>query len=287
MGETPQGVSAQVASSDACLLRRLHRTASPRRAQAEGLPVVEDDDLHVRAAAQGNAHRNNQQSTVNSQQSTVNSQQSTVMTKRLFIVFEGIDSSGKTTQAELLKQYFLGMNQQAVISPEPSNGIIGNLIRQALKRRIIFSTQQDLFDEQMAYLFAADRHDHLYNEIDGVFKLIQDNYHVISTRYYFSSLAYNGNNIEQYNLIKKLNDRFPNPDLTIYLDIPIHVSLARLQERSSTEIYETEAKLTKVKEQYQKIFAQYDGRMMKIDGTNDAKQIHQQIVQAVNSTISI
>ncbi|MEM8719334.1 MAG: dTMP kinase [Cyanobacteria bacterium P01_G01_bin.39] len=209
------------------------------------------------------------------------------MTKRLFIVFEGIDSSGKTTQAELLKQYFLGINQQAVISPEPSNGIIGNLIRQALKRRIIFSTQQHLFDEQMAYLFAADRHDHLYNEIDGVFKLIQDSYHVISTRYYFSSLAYNGNNIEQYNFIKKLNDRFPNPDLTIYLDIPIRVSLARLQERSSTEIYETETKLTKVRQQYQKIFAQYDGRMIEINGTNDAKQIHQQIVQAVNSTISM
>ena len=181
----------------------------------------------------------------------------------------------------------MGINQQAVISPEPSNGIIGNLIRQALKRRIIFSNKQHLFDEQMAYLFAADRHDHLYNEIDGVFKLIQDSYHVISTRYYFSSLAYNGDTTEQYNFIKKLNDRFPNPDLTIYLDIPIRVSLARLQERSSTEIYETENKLTKVRQQYQEIFAQYDGRMMKIDGTNDEKQIHQQIVQAVNKLLGI
>ena len=97
------------------------------------------------------------------------------MNKKLFIVFEGIDSCGKTTQAELLKDYFIRQQEQVVISPEPSNGIIGNMIRQALKQRIVFSRDRDLFDEQMAYLFAADRHDHLYNDIDGVFKLIEDN----------------------------------------------------------------------------------------------------------------
>ena len=207
------------------------------------------------------------------------------MSKRLFIVFEGIDSSGKTTQAELLKKYFLTTKEQAVISPEPSSGIIGNLIRQALKQRIVFSKDQHLFDQQMAYLFAADRHDHLYNDVDGVFKLIQDNYHVISTRYYFSSLAYNCESIEQYNFIKKLNDRFPNPDLTIYLDIPIEVSLSRLQERSLQEIYETKTKLTKVREQYQQIFAEYDGNALAIDGTQEQQQIHRQIVNRVQGII--
>ncbi|MEO1802676.1 MAG: dTMP kinase, partial [Cyanobacteria bacterium J06629_2] len=82
------------------------------------------------------------------------------MSKKIFIVFEGIDSSGKTTQAELLQSYFTANREQAVISPEPSNGIIGNLIRQALKQRVVFSKDRHLFDQQMAYLFAADRHDH-------------------------------------------------------------------------------------------------------------------------------
>lgn len=205
------------------------------------------------------------------------------MSKRLFIVFEGIDSSGKTTQAELLKKYFASIKEQAVISPEPSSGIIGNLIRQALKQRIVFSKDPDLFDQQMAYLFAADRHDHLYNDVDGVFKLIADNYHIISTRYYFSSLAYNCENIEQFNFIKKLNDRFPNPDLTIYLDIPIEVSLTRLQERSLQEIYETKTKLTKVREQYQKIFAEYNGKAIAIDGTQNAEKIQQQIIDSINA----
>ena len=203
------------------------------------------------------------------------------MAKNLFIVFEGIDSSGKTTQAELLKNSLITNREQAVISPEPSNGIIGNLIRQALKQRVVFSKDRDLFDRQMAYLFAADRHDHLYNDVDGVFKLIKDNYHVISTRYYFSSLAYNCDSVEQFDFIQKLNDRFPDPDLTIYIDIPIEVSLSRLQERSSQEIYETKAKLTKVREQYRQIFSTYKGEALAIDGTQNLQQIHQQIVERV------
>jgi dTMP kinase len=205
------------------------------------------------------------------------------MKQKLFIVFEGIDSSGKTTQAELLKNYFIQQQEQVVISPEPSNGIIGNMIRQALKQRIIFSRDRHLFDEQMAYLFAADRHDHLYNDLDGVFKLIQDNYHVISTRYYFSSLAYNCETPEKFNFIQKLNDRFPEPDLTIYIDIPIEVSLKRLQERSLKEIYETKHKLTQVSQQYRQIFADYPGKAIAIDGTNDVTQIHQQIVEFINT----
>ena len=241
--------------------------------------------------------------------------------KKLFIVFEGIDSCGKTTQAELLKNYLIERGEQAVISSEPSNGIIGNIIRQALKQKIIFSNanshapefnsgervshsptlkdipadkdsssiqdtaldNRNLFDEQMAYLFAADRHDHLYNDIDGVYKLIKDNYHVISTRYYFSSLAYNCDTPEKFAFIQKLNHRFPNPDLTIYIDLPIEVSLLRLQERSSKEIYENKSKLTKVREQYQQIFADYQGKAIAIDGTADIQNIHQQIVDFINN----
>lgn len=206
------------------------------------------------------------------------------MDRKLFIVFEGIDGSGKTTQAELLKNSLIARNQQAVISPQPSNGTIGNLIRQALKQRIIFSKDRDLFDRQMAYLFAADRHDHLYNDIDGVFKLIANNYHVISTRYYFSSLAYNSNTVEQFEFVQKLNDRFPNPDLTIYLDIPVEVSLARLKNRSVREIYETEAKLTKVRAQYLKIFNEYEGNVLVLDGTQDYYQVHKKIVELVTSS---
>ena len=201
--------------------------------------------------------------------------------KKLFIVLEGIDSCGKSTQAELLKQYFLVLGDRAVISPEPSNGIIGNLIRSTLKKRVFFTDNQAKFDEQMAYLFAADRHDHLYNDIDGVFKLIQNDFHVIVSRYYFSSLAYNSHNSEQFNLVSRLNKKFPNPDLLIYLDIPLETSLARLEQRSLQEVYENEAKLTKVKANYQQIINKYKDLSLIIDGTKEQQDIHQQIIQFI------
>jgi dTMP kinase len=203
------------------------------------------------------------------------------MNNQLFIVFEGIDGSGTSTQAELLKKYFQNQGDKAVISPEPSAGPIGNLIRDTLKKRIFFTSDRRLFDEQMAYLFAADRHDHLYNEIDGVFKLIEQGFHVISTRYYFSSLVYNSRTPEQFEFVSRLNYEFPNPDLVIYIDLPIKVSLERLQERSLQEIYETENKLTQVRASYQKIFADYQDKLLVIDGTQPIEAIHQQIIEFI------
>ncbi len=205
------------------------------------------------------------------------------MNKKLFIVLEGIDSCGKSTQAELLKKHFISQGDRAEISPEPSNGIIGNLIRSTLKQRVFFTRDRQKFDEQMAYLFAADRHDHLYNDIDGVFKLINEGFYVITPRYYFSSLAYNASTPEQFNFVNKLNEKFPNPDLLIYLDIPVKTSLERLTNRSFQEVYENEIKLTKVKQIYQKILDNYRDISLIIDGTQEQQMIHQQIVEFIQA----
>ena len=158
--------------------------------------------------------------------------------KGYFIVIEGIDGAGSSTQAELLQQYFFNNNQSSVISPEPTTGKIGKLLREFLAQQKYFN-EQNLYDQQMAYLFAADRHYHLYNNIDGVYKLTEENTHVISTRYYFSSLAYNCQTTEQFNFVSQLNHKFPNPDLAIYIDIPAEVSLSRIKDRSLKEVYET------------------------------------------------
>ena len=204
------------------------------------------------------------------------------MSDKQFIVIEGIDASGKSTQAELLQQYLINHGGKAVISPEPSNGIIGNLIRQALKQRILFSKDKTLFDEQMAYLFASDRHDHLYNDFDGVYKLIKDGFDVISTRYYFSSLAYNSDTPEQFDFISKLNHKFPPPDVTIYLDLAVDKALERMQSRSQLEIYETREKLTKVRANYQLIFSNYPHKLLTINAEESVAIIHQKIVDFVS-----
>ena len=205
--------------------------------------------------------------------------------KSLFIVFEGIDCSGKSTQAQLLKDYFEAKNAQAILSPEPSSGPIGNLIREILKNRVLLTEDRQKFDEQMAYLFAADRHDHLYNDVDGVFKLIAQQIHVISTRYYFSSLAYNAHSQEEFEFVSRLNYRFPNPDLLIYIDISVEAALARLsQNRTSLEVYENQEKLAKVSRNYQVILKNYSGLLCKVDGTASANAIHQNITNFIQNS---
>ena len=208
--------------------------------------------------------------------------------KSLFIVFEGIDSSGKSTQAELLKDYFITKGSPAIISPEPSDGPIGKLIREAMQNQTILIEDSQKFDEQMAYLFAADRHYHLYNDVDGVFKLInKDKTHVITTRYYFSSLAYNSNNQHELKFVSRLNELFPNPDLVIYLDIPINISLERLEKRTLKDIYENEKKLTKVRQNYQTIFDKYTGLLLRINGTENSQLIHQEIVAFIREKLNL
>ena len=204
--------------------------------------------------------------------------------KPLFIVFEGIDVSGKTTQAERLKEYLIQSGEPSVISPEPSTGLIGKLIREALQKPIIAIQNQHRFEEQMAYLFAADRHYHLYNNDDGVFKLIhQDQTHVITPRYYFSSLAYNCHTQAEYDFVSRLNQSFPDPDLVVYLDIPVEVAMSRIAERAKRECYEEEKKLTQVSQNYERIFETYSGLLLTLDGTQPEAELQQTITEFITN----
>ena len=195
-----------------------------------------------------------------------------------FVVFEGIDGAGSSTQAKLLQEYLIQQRQPAILSPEPTDGIIGKLIREILQKDILVYNDSHKFDEQMAYLFAADRYHHLYNNQDGVLKLIRQGINVISTRYYFSSLAYNGHTTAELEFIYQLNAKFPQPDLVIYLDIPVEVSLKRLQERKILEVYEEKEKLIRVKQNFEKIFANYQGQLLQVDATKPLDIIHQEII---------
>ena len=206
--------------------------------------------------------------------------------KPKFIVFEGIDGSGTSTQAKLLQEYFLKRGEKAVLSPEPSEGVIGRLIREIMQTNLISIKDQNQFDRQMAYLFAADRHYHLYNDHDGVFKLIQqEQTHVITTRYYFSSLAYNGNNPEELAFIRQLNQHFPNPDLVIYIDVLPDISLARIKNRGITEVYEKQEKLMKVRQMFLNIFKEYKDDCLQLDGNDTIEHLHQNIINYLERLI--
>ncbi|MSN26317.1 MAG: dTMP kinase [Geobacter sp.] len=201
--------------------------------------------------------------------------------KPMFIVFEGIDGSGTSTQAQLLAKYLGESGQPSIVTTEPSTGPIGSLIREGMKRRVIFSNDKEKFDHQMAYLFAADRHDHLYNDVDGVFKLINDGNHVISTRYYFSSFAYHCENEDDFEFVRSLNNKFPEPDIVIYLDNPIQVSLKRMENRSHQDVYENEVKLTAVSNNYKRIFSEYNGKLLQVKADLPVSEVHNSIIKFV------
>jgi dTMP kinase len=212
--------------------------------------------------------------------------------KSRFIVFEGIDGSGTSTQSELLRDALKKKGRKCHLTCEPSNGPIGNMIRQIFKGRINIAHGENpnivngnVFDEQMAYLFAADRHDHLYNNIDGVYKLLNEDSIVISTRYYFSSFAYHCNNKEDFELIKTLNARFPAPDLVIYLDNPIEKSLQRIDSRAFKDTYENDKKLIKAKENYDLTFEKYQNEILRINATESIESIHSKILEKVEKIL--
>lgn len=198
-----------------------------------------------------------------------------------FIVFEGIDGSGTSTQSELLKDFLLDNGISAVTTCEPSSGPIGNMIREGFKKRLSFVSDEKLFDEQMAYLFAADRHDHLYNEVDGIYALNNKGITTISTRYFFSSLVYHVSNDEEYSFVKKLNEKFPLPDLTIYIDNPVEISLQRISLRAHRDAYENKEKLEKVKLNYKRVFEEYSENLLAIDGSMSINEIHDEIKKKV------
>lgn len=206
----------------------------------------------------------------------------------LFIVFEGIDGSGTSTQSTLLHEYIKNQGMRCHLTAEPSSGPIGTLIRSGMSGRVMFSkggnpfySSADLFDEQMAYLFAADRHDHLYNPVDGVVKMLEEGAIVISSRYFFSSYAYHCSSRSDYDFVKMLNSRFPNPDLVVYMDNAVDVSIDRISSRAVADEYENKHKLEKVRENYLRLFDGYNGDLLRVDASDPVGEINKKIVEKV------
>ncbi len=196
----------------------------------------------------------------------------------LFIVFEGLDGSGTSTQSRLLGEYIRQISGTRVrLTSEPSPGPIGQMIRTGMSGRLRFSEDEKVFDRQMAYLFAADRHDHLYNEVNGILLSKGNGETVISTRYFFSSYAYHCECDADFHFIRSLNGSFPDPDAVVYLDVAVETSSARLAERTHLDRYENARKLERVKRNYDKVFADYSGPFLRVQAHLDPQELHRQI----------
>ena len=161
-----------------------------------------------------------------------------------FIVVEGIDGSGTTTITKMLVEYLRSKGHDVVETMEPTYENIGKLIRGYFD-----GAERNISTGAEAYLFSADRYDHVNNVI--VPSLQHDKW-VVSCRYFYSTYAYQGI-FENISLIKRLNENFPKPSICILLDNQPAESLDRLQERESATIVENENTLIGVQTRYRNL----------------------------------
>ncbi|MCI0564133.1 MAG: dTMP kinase [Nitrososphaera sp.] len=202
-----------------------------------------------------------------------------------FIVFEGLDCSGSSTQANLLSERLINAGRQAWLTSEPSSGPVGQLIRLFFSGRVVLAPEREVRDRQFAYLFAADRFDHLNNPTNGVFKLLAERIDVISTRYMFSSLAYNVETDQEEALVRRLNADFPAPDALIFLECPVELAVHRMSvSRPTRDTYENRVKLLDVEANYRRIIGSYEGRKLIVDASLPRDVIADRVSEFVTFT---
>ncbi|MDR1564587.1 MAG: dTMP kinase [Oscillospiraceae bacterium] len=164
-----------------------------------------------------------------------------------FIVIEGIDGSGKSTQLALLEQFLTQQGIPFALHCEPTKGAMGLLLREYLSGK---RTADEL---AIAGLFTADRLDHITAQSTGIKALLAQGINVICDRYYFSSYAYNCHSygLDAVLLLNKACAQLLRPDLTVFIDVPVSLAMERIaQTRTEREIYENEKYLQAVRKRY-------------------------------------
>ncbi|MDR1315403.1 MAG: dTMP kinase [Spirochaetales bacterium] len=189
-----------------------------------------------------------------------------------FIVLEGLDGAGTTTQAKLLIGRCLEQGIHAGLTREPTDHAAGLTIRTILRKQAAAQPQT------LAFLFAADRNEHIYSP-GGIRDMTGSGQRVICDRYLFSSLAYQSVDCG-WDFVRALNDRFPLPEILIFLDIQPCDGEKRLQSRQEREIFEFEDFQIRAAAGYKRALDEYAEsgmRILSIDAARDPQAIHREI----------
>lgn len=195
-----------------------------------------------------------------------------------FIVFEGIDGSGTSTQLNILKEKLAG--RPVFFTAEPTTGETGKFLRRVLSGEI------PVHPETAAYLFAADRSEHVSGK-DGIIERTKNGEICISDRYLFSSLAYQSQECGE-SLPERLNEHFPLPEILFFFAIDPALSLKRIIGRGVVEIYEKEDFLRKTEASYIKVIEKFKAMdtgmtIVEIDATRPIEQVTETIMDVLRS----
>jgi dTMP kinase len=189
--------------------------------------------------------------------------------KGLFICVEGLDGCGKTTQTKLLVRKLRKMGWDVVYTAEPSRGKIGKFIQ-----KYCLHGEKRTSPIVEALLFAADRFEHVEREIISA---LNEGKIVVSDRYVYSSLAYQGATGLDLKWIEMINEHAIQPDLAIFVDVEPEAVIKRLKPKKSVmENLETQRK---VREVYVKFVEK--GKLVRIDGNKSKKEVADDILKVV------
>jgi dTMP kinase len=177
--------------------------------------------------------------------------------KGRFIVLEGIDGSGTTTQLPRIVDHLKSRGRKAVVTREPSTGPVGRLIREMLLGKHKTDSGNPVDGRTMALLFAADRQDHLHRE---VYPALEAGVDVVCDRFLLSSLAYQVEEKAKTEWLLELAQEVPYPDLTILFDLDIAIAAKRRMAAGRPfERYDADSNLAKVAKNYRELIAMYPG----------------------------
>jgi dTMP kinase len=203
-----------------------------------------------------------------------------------FVVFEGPDGSGTTTQINILELFFQHNRNQ--LSPlhihktfEPTNGSIGKLIRSGLRKEI------SLNPVTLALLFAADRNEHVFGS-GGVMERCGAGELVVSDRYVLSSLVYQGITCGE-ELPARLNRDFPGPELLLFFDVAPETALKRIARRRQREIYEHLDFQIQAYERYKALLPEFSAqgtRVETIDASPPPNEVAKEVWKAVEKMLT-
>jgi dTMP kinase len=201
-----------------------------------------------------------------------------------FIVFEGLDGAGTTTQAARLQAYFTHRGTPSFLTNEPTSAPIGTFIR-----RLLTGSEPGPDggpyrpgERTMGLLFAGDRLAHT-----GVIRShLEVGEHVVCDRYLLSSMAYQTLDPEISGAwVIDVNRGCAIPDVTIFIEVPVDVCLARVGSRGdATSVYETRSHLETIARNYEKLLPLYEsqfGRVLRVEGTANIDDIHARIMEGL------
>jgi dTMP kinase len=201
-----------------------------------------------------------------------------------FIVYEGIDGSGTTTQASRLASYLRGRGVAVCETSEPTRGPFGAVIRQALEGRL------EVDERALAVAFAADRYDHLFSTDRGVVDRLNAGTWVICDRYVLSSLVYQTANGMTAEWVQSINRYAIPADLTIFIDTPVDECLTRLSARGSLpDRYEREETLRAVLERYRRATSEPDPEspLVVVDGEGSVDEVFERTQELVRTHVNL